>query len=60
MIIYRITENLELALKHNWNDIVGYRRKKKRKLALFMNYFKDILSTSDHVCVNKKLGYFGS
>jgi len=29
-------------------------------LALFIDYFKDILSTADHACVNKKLRYFGS
>jgi len=60
MIIYRIIANLSLVLKHNWKDVIGYRRKRKRKLTLFIDYFKDILSTSDHAYINRKLRYFGS
>jgi len=40
MIIYRIIANIELVLKHNWRDVIGYRRKRRRKLTLFIDYLK--------------------
>jgi len=45
MIIYRVIVNMDLVLKHNWKDVVDYRRKRRRKLALVIDYFKDILPT---------------